>query len=193
LENSEIIQIIRSGEKGRNEIIRQLYKDDKLRGGIRSVTYKMGAKEDDFNDIFNTTLMQFIKTAINKKELVISSHLHTYIIGVAKNTWINIAREKGKFYTNDLEDFNDPVEYITPEKILIDEGNRTLLHEVLDKLGVNCKEVLILWASHYKMAEIAEIMTYKSADMAKKKKYQCYKKLLQIIEDNPGLRDILRL
>ena len=58
--------------------------------------------------------------------------------------------------------------------------------------GKNCKEVLMLWAYGYKMKEIANIMNYKSDNMAKKKKYKCFKELLEFLEQNPEAKSALR-
>ena len=68
----------------------------------------------------------------------------------------------------------------------------TLLHSLLETLGKNCKEVLLLWGNGYKMRDIADIIGYKSEEMAKKKKYQCFKTLLIYLEQNPEIKKSLR-
>ena len=48
------------------------------------------------------------------------------------------------------------------------------------------------WANGYSMKEIAVLMDYKSDMMAKKKKYKCFKELLNYIEKHPEIKNVLR-
>lgn len=67
----QLLKDIRSGKAGRDKVLIKLYQDEKLRFGILSVIKRMGATQESIEAIFSTTLMQFVKTVINKKDLVI--------------------------------------------------------------------------------------------------------------------------
>ena len=69
---------------------------------------------------------------------------------------------------------------------------RNLISELLEKLGQNCKEVLMFWSQSYSMVEIAEKMEYKSPGMAKKKKQICMKELYVYLENHPEIVDTLK-
>jgi len=192
--NTETVQLledIRSGKEGRDRVLIQLYKDKKLRNGLASVIRIVGGTPEDFEDIFTSTLMQFVKTVIKRPELVIRNQLNTYIISIAK--YICMAQRK-KSKNLDLNyEINDEMELEEgPESLVINKEKIHLLHEVMSILGDKCKKVLMYWANGYRMKQIAELMDYKSENMAKKKKYKCFKSLLLILEKNPQIKSALR-
>jgi len=86
----------------------------------------------------------------------------------------------------------DIPEYLDPELIYLDNELKENISKALDLLGIKCKKVLELWKLNYSMKEIAEKLDIKSEGMARKTKFQCYHKLLKLIEDNPELRKNLR-
>ena len=186
-----MIDEIRSGKDGRDQVLTSLYKNDKLRNGIRSVIFRMGGSEDHFNDLFTSTLMQFVKTVMQKKDLEIRCELNTYITSIARYLWLAKKRKDSKYSYNDElaveEEWEDG-----PETLVLKKEKLNLLSEVLQELGKNCKEVLMYWANGIKMKEIAVFMNYKNGDVAKKKKYQCFKSLLLLMEENPHLKSALR-
>lgn len=186
------ISKIRSGKSGRDEVIKRLYYDDELRRKIRMVIHRYGGNNNDFDEIFNTTLMQFVKTVIKNREMVISSSLHSYISGITKYVWMNKIKREQKHRSEDIDDQLDLQTDITPERLLLDQTKVDQLQGLLQKLGKNCKEVLMYWANGYSMKEIAEKMDYKSDHMAKKKKYKCFKELLSYLEAHPEIKNTLR-
>ena len=70
----------------------------------------------------------------------------------------------------------------SPENQLISEERRTMLNQLLSRLGERCKRVLILWASGYSMREIAEKLELSSEAMARKTKYKCKSQLMEMVE-----------
>lgn len=187
-----IISKIRSGKTGRDEAIGILYSDEVLRNKISIVIKKYGGQKSDFEDTFNTALMQFVKTVIKNKEMVITTSLHAYICGIAKFVWMNASRKANKIPTENIDDQYDIKADTTPESLLLNQSKIENLNGLLEKLGRNCKEVLMYWANGYSMKEIAVLMGYKSDNMAKKKKYKCFKELLDYLEENPDIKNTLR-
>jgi RNA polymerase sigma-70 factor (ECF subfamily) len=183
---------IRSGKEGRDRVLIQLYKDKKLRQGVINVVRKLRGTPEDFEDVFSTTLMQFVKTVINRPELTIRHQLNTYIISIAK--YICIAQKKKSNKNLNLNyDMNTEFDFEeSPESLVLNKEKIHLLHEVISSLGDKCKAVLMYWANGYRMKEIAKLMSYKSENMAKKKKYKCFKTLLIMIEKNPKIKSALR-
>jgi len=189
--SEELLKQIRSGKEGRDLVLTSLYKNEKLRSHIKSVLYKMGGTAEHFNDLFSATLMQFVKTVIQKPDLTIHHEVTTYITSIARYLWIAKNKKDSK-YSYSQEDNTDLIWVDSPETLVVRREKIDLLHELLGQLGKNCKEVLMHWANGYKMKEIAELMAYKSQDMAKKKKYQCFKTLLVYLENNPQIKAAIR-
>ena len=153
---------------------------------------KKGANSDDVETIFNTSLMQFMKTVVNNKEFEISTSIDSYIIGIARYVWYNELRQQIKNRSEEIEDQYDLSTDVTPESLVIDHSQKDIIAELLSYLGKNCREVLMYWANGYKMVEIAELVGYKSPNMARKKKYKCLKELLTFLDKNPHIKSILR-
>ena len=192
LDIERILTKIRSGKSGRDEVIGQLYYDEVLRQKIKSVVLRYGGQQHDIEEVFNTTLMQFVKTVVKNKEMAINSSLHGYLSGVAKYVWMNQSKKEKKNRSEEIDDQFDIQSDTTPESLLLDQSKVDLLGGLLQKLGRNCKEVLMYWANGYSMKEIAEMMDYKSDNMAKKKKYKCFKELLDYLEAHPEIKNALR-
>jgi len=189
---NEVLRISRSGKTGRDEVIIYLFHDKILRSKIEYIVLKYGGQKSDFDLVFNNVIMQFLKTVIKNKDLVITSSLHSYLCGIAKYNWLNETKKESRLRSEAIEDQYDLSSNITPETLLINQGKNDLLDKLLNKLGKNCKEVLMYWANSYSMDEIAEMMGYKSNMMARKKKYKCLKELLAFLEENPDIKNILR-
>ncbi len=186
-----ILTDIRSGKEGRDKVLINLYKDQKLKQGILSTLIKMGGNQDDFHEVFTTTLMQFVKTVMQKSDLDIKYQLNTYIISIARYIWLAKRKKESKYTYND--EYLQENEWVdSPETLILEKDKVHLLHDLMQKLGKNCKEILLHWANGYKMREIAHIMEYKSENMAKKKKYLCFKSLLKYLEENPQIKSALR-
>ncbi len=183
---------IRSGKEGRDAVISELYYDQSLINRIHGVLHKYGGKKEDFQDVFNTSLMQFIKSTVRNKELKFTSDIHSYICGIAKYVWLGELKKRGKYLTDNIDDQYDLADDFTPESLLINHSKKEIIANLLKRLGRNCKEVLMYWANGYKMSEIAELMNYKSEGMVRKKKHNCFKELLLMLEQNPDLKMILK-
>ena len=187
-----IVSKIRSGKAGRDEVLVSLYHDKVLRNKVEHVAAKYGGQKMDLDLIFNSTLMQFVKTVINNQDFSIQSTLYSYMSGITRFLMLNELKKSKQIRTEDIDDQIDIKTDHTPESLIIDQSKVDQLEELLQKLGKNCKEVLMHWAYGYSMKEIAVLMDYKSDMMAKKKKYKCFKELLNYIEKHPEIKNVLR-
>ena len=117
--------------------------------------------------------------------------LNTYIISIAKYLWLANKKKENRVVSKNEEMLKEEEWVDCPETLLIRKERVHLLQDLLQEMGRNCKDVLMYWANGYKMREIAEIMNYKSENMAKKK-YECFKSLLLYVEANPHVKTVLR-
>ena len=189
---NSIIFDIRSGKEGRDNVIKQLYYNKDLRNIMRSMIFKKGGSEDDFETVFNTSLMQFVKTVTKNSKFEINTSINSYILGISKYIWYGELRKRNKHKSEAIDNHYNLSTETTPESLVIDFSNKELISDLLLELGKKCKEVLMYWANGYKMIEIADIIGYKSAGMAKKKKHICLKELLLYLDKNPQIKSVLR-
>ncbi|MBO6515596.1 MAG: sigma-70 family RNA polymerase sigma factor [Bacteroidia bacterium] len=115
------------------------------------------------------------KKIMNGSISEITSGFDTLLIGFGRNLARNMLRKKSEEYVDVLPDKADEQ---TPFSLLDAKTEKRRIRNILALAGPDCQKVLTLFYFFQKsMKEIAEDMSYSSADMAKKKKYQCLKKL----------------
>ncbi len=183
---------IRSGKTGRDEVITFLYNDRKLRNSFKKMIRTQGWPKNVFDSIFTDAIITFANSVIRRKDFILTTDLHNYILVIAKRSYKS-GLKKG-LRTNPIEEegsleLTDGDEALS---LMIDQEKKGLIQLVLGRLGRNCREVLMYWASGYNMKEIAIYMNYKSDMMARKKKSKCFKELVGLINENPKLENMLR-
>ncbi len=185
-----MFDLIRSGTAGREKVARHLYDDAKLKNGVRKVIGKLGANEEEFNEIFNYALVQLIKNVLRDGSFTIKTNVNSYIFGIARNLFLQKKRAR-KTATAELEDDIRVDESAFVDLKIINEEKRDLLSKVLDNLGLKCREVLMYWASGYKMAEIAKLLNYSSDVVVRRKKMNCLNELSVYLDANTHLKMML--
>lgn len=185
----DLIRRVRLSVKGRDEVINELYRNDKLRSNSLKFILSHGGTRDDADSIFCDTIINFTKNCLSEK-FKIHSTIENYFFGVTKNLWYK--RTKSTKLTQGLDQVKDHYSDESPEIILIDEERRHLLEEILSKLDPKCRKVLALWASDLKMQKIAETMNYSSSEVVRKKKHFCLKKLIDLAKLHPEILDSLK-
>lgn len=188
MEREEIFNLIHSGATGREQVARYFYSDARLVHGIKKVLAGVNAPEDEFEDIFNYTIVQFFKSVMKDPSFKIKSNVNSYLFGIARNIYLQKLR-KQRIQTTEIPDHLDAVddEVIVDLKI-IDNEKKGLLQQVLDQLGVKCREVLMYWASGYKMAEIASMLEYSSDVVVRRKKMNCMQELLKYMDTHTHIK-----
>ncbi len=64
---------------------------------------------------------------------------------------------------------------------------------LFDRLGKNCKMVLVMFYYEDKnMKEIALAMNYDNEQVARNTKYKCAKKLTDLLDSNPGMKNAFK-
>ncbi len=188
---AEVLNKIRSGKVGRDEVITSLYNDQNLKSKVYNQVLKRGGNINDAQSVFNLCLVQFFKTVTKNRSLTIDINLEAYIIAIAKNVWFQELRKNAKTMTTEINDNLDVSEENNSESLLLNIEKMDLLSDLLSKLKRRCKDVLMYWANGYSMEEIAQMCDYKSAMMARKKKYQCMKELIEYVSKNPHIRSAI--
>lgn len=185
----ELITLIRSGIQGRNQAIEHMYQLKDLRHKIVRYIVKRGGSHAEGEDIYVDALVAFVKNA-KVPGFTLKQSLDSYLFGTCRYLWYGKIRKKKN--TQQMEPQHDSPEGVDPYKLLLKDDQKKWINLFLSEIDESCKEVLKLWAYHYKMQEIKEIMHYKSEGVARKKKYLCLKKLYQLIAEKKEWADRLR-
>jgi len=99
---------------------------------------------------------------------------HLLFNQVRKDERILLVQEPDEIYL--LNDENIEANYVQAE-------SAELIKQTFDQLGDRCKQILLLWIQGYPMDEIATKVNLSGAPMARKIKFECFKKLKNLVKD----------
>lgn len=114
-----------------------------------------------------------------------------YIKNLANYMALNFFRDAKKKYN--FEEFDEHIKDPAIESAtLYHKELKQMMDRELMKLGETCKELLLLWANGYSMAEIQSKMTFVSGEATRKRKHICMKKLLANVRSDTDLIGVLK-
>ncbi|MBI3518433.1 MAG: sigma-70 family RNA polymerase sigma factor [Bacteroidetes bacterium] len=173
-------------KNGNEEALMSLYKTYRNEFiSWASNTYQLS--KDDGKDIFQDTIITFYENVKSGQLTSISGSVKTYLFTIGKFKTINFLKKSNRSVT--FSDF-DLLRIIEPsENQIMDKEENEFIKDTVKKYlneqCEDCKKVLELYYFKEKdMKTIAEEMGYKNADVAKKKKYECFKKLAEMVRKN---------
>ena len=119
------------------------------------------------------------------------SALSTYFVAIAKWRWVTIRRQHGRYTDLSPTHYDEAVD--SPEATTIEHEYRELFQEALGQIGDRCRHLLQLYQLDHSMEEIAELMQYSNAAVAKKEAYRCRMRFRELLENNPQYASLLNL
>jgi len=184
---------IKSSKIRREKVITMLYADKKLRNGIKKIVRIDQNSKSHFDEIFNYTLVQFLKNVMEKEDLVIRENIYSYLFGIARNLHLmKLRKEKRQPQELSEKDHQKQADDITIDLKIMNSEKKELIIKVLTLMGDQCKNILMYWSSDYRMKEIAELLGYKNESSVRKKKFDCMKKLSHYMESHPVTAQMLQ-
>jgi len=157
---------------------------------------RFGLSGLDIEDLVQEALLTMFNNVQSGKLTSLTCNLKTYVIGILKNIALMRLREKNPFVgdinLSDDEDTVDPIDLEVAKaalrKWLENDGEAELrenaVHDIVINMTDPCKT--ILWSYYWEgksMKDIAEVMDYKNADVAKSKKSLCMTKVKAALEE----------
>ena len=182
----QFIQMLREGNEDALVEIYKLYRNDFINWSVKNYS----CSEDEAKDVFQDTVIILYQNILNNKFKVINSELKTYLFAIGKFKLLNLLKKSSKQVTLsyfELINGIEPNENAMYEKYDDDHLNE-IVKMYLSQQCDDCRQVLEMY--YFKgmdMKSIAEEMGYKNADVAKRKKYKCFKKLAEMIKDIKNL------
>ena len=184
--DEELITAIEEGGAKMEAGMHFLYNRSGYKTEILGWLEKKGASTDTANDAFQDGVRHLILNIRNEKFRGASS-LKTYLFRICINLWNGQYRRAKRLEEIKLELPKEEEAVHAPDEILEYKERAALLDGVLSQLGQSCQKVLGLWSLSYSMTEIAQQAGYKSDGMARKKKHDCFKRLMKLLQDRPDL------
>jgi RNA polymerase sigma factor (sigma-70 family) len=185
--DKEILNSIRIGKE--EKALAFLYK--KILPKIKHYIITNSGDEQEAFDIFQDALLIFykqVKTDKFKEEYEIAG----FIYSVGRNLWINRVKQKNRNIS-----LPESSSFIESEgnmlESLITKEREAFVLNMLSDLGERCKELLLYSIFHkFSMKEICEKMGFSTENAAKTRNYKCKQKLVELVKNNPSIKDLLR-
>ncbi len=176
----KIVDSIRQDINSRNEVVIELYRNEKLRALVHQYIKANKGSSEDAESLLTFGIIAFVKQC-SRMNFELKTSAQSYIFAIIRNEWKRIKTEAGKIISIETSSHLDHQDYNTPEYLFLSEEKKKLLSTTLSKLDAKCRDVLDMWSKNWKMREIAVSMNYKSEGMARKKKHECMQKLIQLV------------
>ncbi len=179
-QEEEIIKILEAGGEQENQVLKYLYTTHY--GSIRQLVVRQGGSEQEAEDIFQEALITFYEQVKNGR-FTHTAKIKTYLFAVAKNNWMNKLKRKNR--QTELkagEWYSEKDTESSPSDVLHQQEVVDFAKSIIAQLGTDCQKMLDL--SLYRklaMKEIAVIMNYGNAQVARNKKHKCLEQLKKII------------
>jgi len=145
-------------------------------------------KEEDIDDVLQDAVIAVWQN-INKPDFILSAKLTTYVYSIARNLWLKQLQKRSRFDKAGDRQFDNLSEQ--PADLAGNMDNE-LIKACMEKLGDTCRNLLsYFYFDGMEMREIAVKLSFANADTAKSKKYQCLKKLEEIVRKRYSKSDFV--
>ena len=158
----------------------KLYRDEFVQWAVN----RFHVRDDEAKDIFQDVMVVFYQNVTAGKLIELRSDLKTYLFSIGKYKLLNLQKKISRtvtFVNDELIKISVNPNQMNDEE----EYNREVIQQNLKHLPEKDREVLRLYyEERADMKTIAEKLGYKNADVAKKKKYEAFKKLAVLVKKN---------
>ncbi len=146
-----------------------------------------GCDSENAKDIFQDVIIAFYDNIKSGQLTEITGEVKTYLFAIGKFKVINFQKKESRKVTFDVSTLINSQNQI--ENTMADKEEqefiKATISRFLDEQCEDCKKVLeMYYFEELDMKTIAERMGYKNANVAKKKKYECFKKLAEMVKKN---------
>jgi RNA polymerase sigma factor (sigma-70 family) len=178
--SNHIIARIRSGDI---KCFYDLYRSHRL-AFVDWAKFSFNISEEDAKDVYQETFV-CLWTNIHEGRLTqLSVDIRTYIYAIGKHQILNFLKKNSRSVTFDPAEFIN-LSYHHFEMTEDREHNRQIVQEYLSKLNDKERRILEMYYLEEKdMKTIATELGYKNSDVAKKKKYEVFRKLVGLVKNN---------
>ena len=158
---------------------------------VKKIVMFNGADYDNANEVFQEAIILIYRKAKcgELKEVV---NIENYIIGVCKLIWLNYywkeAKKKPKqeIVFEEIADLPDGIinEYQQSRR-------KKLFFDHFNRLGEDCKKILMAFFNGSSFAQIASEMNLISEEYARRRKYLCKENLVKSIKNDPQYEKLI--
>ena len=185
LTGKEILEGIRTKN---NEVLHLVYaKNYSL---IKNFIQRNNGNSHDAEDILQESLILIFKKVSNNS-LTLESSFSTYLFSVCRFLWLKELEKRKLEYSDELKQ-DIPGEI---ENGLFDDSDKfekhSLIQKYLLKLEPECRMLLMMFYDNAPIDDISENLGFSSNARTRKRKFNCKKKLIELIKTDPLYKEIM--
>ena len=157
---------------------------------IKSFIQKNNGNSHDAEDMLQESLILIYKK-VSTNSITLKSSFSTYLFSVCKYLWFNELRKRQLEFSAEFKQ-DIPGEFGTD---LIDDPDKfekhNLIQKYLLKLDHECRMLLMMFYDNTPLNDISDNLGFGSNARTRKKKFNCKKKLIELIKSDPLYKDIM--
>lgn len=187
MNNNEETDFVEDFLAGDTETLKDIYR--RYFPVVQKFVLKNSGTETDAKDVFQDALV-FTFQKLKSDSLSLNCSLTTYIFAVCRNMWMNTLRRRKKtILWDELPNSSDDVNQDILDQMQ-EQSKLMLYHKSFLQLGDVCQELLRNFFLGKTMQEISSLLNF-SVGYTRKKKFECKKRLLELVEGNPLYRELV--
>ncbi len=181
VQDEDLIRLIRNGGPPGEQAIQQLYQQYSkgVRISFAKLLSKYGEDEARAGDLLHDAFLVLLRK-IEYEALQVHS-LSAYWKGIGRHLLLNDLKKEERLLFAHEEEEAYGLNEETPESRYLQQEEQEKWILTFNTLGPRCREILLLWVARYSMVEIAQKMGLSGDAMARKIKYDCFKKLKELV------------
>ncbi len=169
---------IRNGDR---DTLLKLYRE--YFPGIRIYLAQHHGSEQDAKDVFQEGLV-ILHQKCSDPKFELRSSIKTYLFAICKHLWMRESRNRGNRLRILNENFTEETTVEGMDEVLINREKEQLFYEKFEELNEECRKLLKLFFVGRSMNEIAREHNYSNEQYARKRKFLCKKKLLELVKSD---------
>ena len=178
--NNDIISRIKSGDE---KSYFALYKTHR-ESFINWATFSYNISIEDTKDLYQETFLILWNNIREEKLTHLTADIKTYIFSIGKHLILNFIKKKSRSVTFEPSLLINE-SYKPFDMTHNDDHNRIMVEVHLSKLEPKERRILEMYYIEEKdMKTIAAELGYKNSDVAKKRKYEVFRKLAGLVKNN---------
>jgi RNA polymerase sigma factor (sigma-70 family) len=181
-QDSELVTAIQNGGTAAEraiDILYRSYRNDVLTKVKTMIRFRRGQQEDAKDLVQDAYLILLDKICSDDYQ---KGSIQNFWVGIVYGLFRNKNKRDHRMTLVDENSVLDSADLNTPEFSLETKERMEYFDQLLNQVGERCKEVMKLSMAGYSMIEISTKMNLVSEGMARKIKYTCKKKLVELVK-----------
>jgi len=156
---------------------------------IESYIKGNSGNQEDAKDIFQDALMTIYVKTKNSNLDDLDCSFYTYLYAVCRNLWLKKLRKKKPDFLDESSKFDGLLQEEIEQSIAKKE-RWAFYREKFKLLNKPCQKILQLFFEKHNFNEISKKLGFGSANYAKKKKYLCKQKLIELMMKDQRFKEL---